>query len=300
MKLKVKDIVLMVISFLVVGYLALEFTLVNQLNYENHQYELVIDDKKYDLRAPKERWDLPEELNEISGLSFYRNGQLACIQDENGTLYIYSLNKNEIIRKEVFGDDGDYEGVELVDEDAYVLQSNGKVYHFTLERSGISDVNKIKTHLSKKNDAEGLGLLHSHNDLLIACKGDPDSEKYEVKKGRSVFRIDLEDHDFKKKPRFHIEGKKYNEMLEKKGLSKKKHKPFKPSGIAVHPKNGYVFIIGSVGKMMVILKPDGQIENLIPLDRKVLSQPEGICFAPNGDLYISSEGRGKKGYILKF
>jgi len=285
---------------MVVGYLALEFTLVNQLNYENHQYELVIDDKKYDLRAPKERWDLPEELNEISGLSFYRNGQLACIQDENGALYIYSLNKNEIIRKEVFGDDGDYEGVELVDEDAYVLQSNGKVYHFTLERSGISDVNKIKTHLSKKNDAEGLGLLHSHNDLLIACKGDPDSEKYEVKKGRSVFRIDLEDHDFKKKPRFHIEGKKYNEMLEKKGLSKKKHKPFKPSGIAVHPKNGYVFLIGSVGKMMVILKPDGQIENLIPLDRKVLSQPEGICFAPNGDLYISSEGRGKKGYILKF
>jgi uncharacterized protein YjiK len=290
----------MLISFMVVGYLALEFTLVNQLNYENHQYELVIDDKKYDLRAPKERWDLPEELNEISGLSFYRNGQLACIQDENGALYIYSLNKNEIIRKEVFGDDGDYEGVEMVDEDAYVLQSNGKVYHFTLERSGISDVNKIKTHLSKKNDAEGLGLLHSHNDLLIACKGDPDSEKYEVKKGRSVFRIDLEDHDFKKKPRFHIEGKKYNEMLEKKGLSKKKHKPFKPSGIAVHPTNGYVFLIGSVGKMMVILKPDGQIENLIPLDRKVLSQPEGICFAPNGDLYISSEGRGKKGYILKF
>ena len=89
-------------------------------------------------------------------------------------------------------------------------------------------------------------------------------------------------------------------MLENRGLSKKKHKPFKPSGIAVHPQNGYIFLISSVGKMMVILKPDGQIEDLIPLDRKVMLQPEGICFAPNGDLYISSEGRGKKGYILKF
>jgi uncharacterized protein YjiK len=32
----------------------------------------------------------------------------------------------------------------------------------------------------------------------------------------------------------------------------------------------------------------------------MLKQPEGICFAPEGDLYISSEGRGADGFILRF
>lgn len=89
-------------------------------------------------------------------------------------------------------------------------------------------------------------------------------------------------------------------MLEKKGLSKKKHIPFKPSGIAVHPKSNDIYIIGSVGKMMVVLNHTGEIKNLIPLNPKIFWQPEGICFSPDGDLYISSEGRGKAGYILKF
>ena len=89
-------------------------------------------------------------------------------------------------------------------------------------------------------------------------------------------------------------------MLEKKDLNKKRHIPFKPSGLAVHPKTGFTFVIGTVGKMMVILDKDGELHDLIPLDPKIFLQPEGICFSPNGDLYISSEGRGQDGYILKF
>ncbi len=290
----------MVVTFLIIGYLTFEFTAINSFNYQDHQYKIDIGKKQYDLQHPKQRWDLPNDLHEISGLSFYQKDQLACIQDEHGTLYIYSLKENKIIRKEDFGDDGDYEGVEMVNKDAYILQSNGNVYHFTLGHSGIGEVDKIKTHLSKKNNAEGLGLHPGFYELLIACKDDPDSKKYEMKKGRSVFRIDLKENDFKKKPRYFVDRKKYSDMLEKKGLSTKKHIPFKPSGIAVHPENGFVFLIGSVGKIMVILNTEGEIDDLIPLDRKVLSQPEGICFAPNGDLFISSEGRGKKGYILKF
>ena len=36
------------------------------------------------------------------------------------------------------------------------------------------------------------------------------------------------------------------------------------------------------------------------LDEKLFRQPEGICFSPEGDMYISNEGQGGKGYILKF
>ena len=44
----------------------------------------------------------------------------------------------------------------------------------------------------------------------------------------------------------------------------------------------------------------GKILDLQDLDTEIFSQPEGICFSPSGDLFISNEGKGRKGYILKF
>jgi len=290
----------MFIAFFVASYFAFEFVEKRVFNYEMKQFNLEHFDHRYNLSEPKRRWDLPQELEEISGLSFYKHGELACIQDEDGILYIFSLKKDKIVREELFAEKGDYEGVEIIDDKAYILKSNGKVYHFALLKSGTGEVDQIKTDLSRKNDTEGLGFLEHHNELLIACKEKPASKKYELEKSRSVFRISMEESAFKKKPRFVIDGKKYKKKLEDKDLSKKKHIPFKPSGIAVHPKTGYTFVIGTVGKILVVLNPEGEIDDLIPLDPKLFLQPEGICFDPAGNLYISSEGRGNDGYILKF
>ena len=266
--------------------------------YDDVAYKLETEGNVYNLKHPKQRWDLPRELEEISGLSFYKKNKLACIQDEDGILFIYDLHKKEISEQFKFGDPGDYEGVEMIDKSAYVLKSNGDVYYFKLPHS--ENATKIKTDLSKKNDTEGLGFHEDMMDLLIACKEEPGTKKVELKKCRSIYRIDLEESKFKKNPKFVIKGKAYNEMIEQKGLSKKKHTPFKPSGVAVHPKTKDIYVIGTVGKMMVIIDPEGKIKDLIPLDPKIFWQPEGICFDPDGNLYISSEGRGKKGYILKF
>lgn len=267
-------------------------------NYEDQAYQFKSAENVYDLKNPKMRWDLPRELEEISGLSYYKKNKLACVQDEDGVLYIYDLHKKEIVEQYVFGKADDYEGVEMIDETAFILKSNGDVFQFELTNS--ENVTKIETDLSRKNDTEGLGFHEDLMDLLIACKEDPGTKKVDLEKCRSVYRIDIEDKDFKKNPKYIIEGKSYNKMLEQKDLSKKRHKPFKPSGVAVHPKSKDIYVIGTVGKMMVILNPEGKIKDLIPLDPEIFWQPEGICFNPHGDLFISSEGRGKKGYILKF
>ena len=208
------------------------------------------------------------------------------------------FKKNNIVEQYTFGKDGDYEGVEMIEETAYVLKSNGDVYQFNLSES--INARKIETDLTRKNDAEGLGFHEDFMDLLIACKEDPGTKKVDIEKSRAIYRIDILEKDFKKKPKYLIDGKSYNKMLEQKDLSKKKHRPFKPSGVAVHPKSKDVFVIGTVGKMMVILNSEGEIKDLIPLDPELFWQPEGICFNPKGELFISSEGRGKKGYILKF
>ena len=287
-------------SFLIISLIAMHLSSIYYWNYNETIYQLDVDDLSYDLNKPNQRWDLPNELEEISGLSFFKKNQLACIQDEDGIFYIYDLKKNEISRKDQFGEKGDYEGVEVINDTSYVLKSNGDVFFFPIEKQGIGEVRKIKTDLTKQNDAEGLGFSEALVELLIGCKEDPGTKKVDIEKSRSIYHVDLIEKKFKKKPKYLIDGKSYNEMLEKKGLSKKKHRPFKPSGVAVHPKNGFIFVIGTVGKMMVILTPNGEIDNMIPLDPKIFWQPEGICFSPQGDLYISSEGRGKHGYILKF
>lgn len=290
----------MAVSLLIMSALSLYFYNNFHWDYRDEQYLFSVDDRKYDLANPHERWDLPKELMEISGLSFYKKNTLGCVQDEDGILYLYDLRKKQIVQSHRFGKKGDYEGVEMIGETAYVLKSNGKVYFFELRKNEIGEVDEIKTDLSANNDAEGLGFHDLERNMLIACKEDPGTKKVDLEKSRSVYRIDMEERDFKKKPRYVIKGRDYNLMLEKKDLNKKKHKPFKPSGVAVHPKTGQIFVIGTVGKIMIILDPDGEIADVVPLDPKVFWQPEGICFAPNGDLFISSEGRGKRGYILKF
>ena len=45
---------------------------------------------------------------------------------------------------------------------------------------------------------------------------------------------------------------------------------------------------------------EGKVQDVKELDPKLFRQPEGICFSPIGDMYISNEGQGGKGYILKF
>ncbi len=285
---------------LIISMISMHLSDLYSWDYDDTVYHLELKGDTYDLKNPTQRWDLPKELEEISGLSFFRKDQLACIQDEDGIFYTYDLKKKEISRKELFGEKGDYEGIEVIHDTAYVLKSNGVVFYFQLKNHGIGEVKKIKSDLSKRNDTEGLGFNYDSEELLLGCKEDPGTKKVNIKKSRSIYRIELAEKKFKKNPKYIIDGKSYNKMLKKKGLSSKKHTPFKPSGVAVHPKNNYIFIIGSVGKMMIILNPEGEIENLIPLDPKIFWQPEGICFSPNGDLYISSEGRGKKGYILKF
>ena len=72
--------------------------------------------------------------------------------------------------------------------------------------------------------------------------------------------------------------------------------PFHPSGLAIHPKSGNIYILSSKGKTMMILSPEGKIIALEKLNKKIHTQPEGIVFDQDGTLYISNEGKkGGKG-----
>ncbi len=255
----------------------------------------------YDLKDPVEKYFLPYVLSEISGLSFLKDQQLITIEDEGNRAFIYDLTKKDIVHSIKFGNPGDYEGVEVVGDKVYVLESDGDLYRFNYTEEKEAKSKKIETDLQRKNDTEGLGYDPLRKQLLIACKEDGDTKEYKAK-GKAVYVYDLEDEKLKKKARYEISLKSLKGFFEENRDFKydEKRLKFKPSGIAYHPIEETIYIIASTGKLLIVLTRDGLIKATYPIAPRLLGQPEGICFAPNGDMYLSSEGEGDRGYILKY
>lgn len=275
--------------------------------FEHPAYEF-----PYHLSEPDKSWKLPNNLEEISGLSYIDKHRLACIQDEKGNIYIFNLSTGDIETKIDFGDDGDYEGIELINNDAWMLKSNGTLYkssNFLDDQE--PDVNKYTTALSGKNDAEGLAYDPFNNNLLIACKGHPFTDDKKGKEFKAIYSFDIETKQIDINPFLLIEldtvkfYKNYNTMTEL-GVEflalfdeSKGDVSFQPSGIAIHPVTSNIYILASVGNILIVFNRAGIMMAMIKLRSKYYPQPEGICFGPDGTLYISNEGDGDKGTILK-
>lgn len=248
----------------------------------------------YDLANPTQRYNLPKDLREVSGLSYYKPGRLAMIQDELAVVFIYDLKQKAVVDEHVFGRKGDYEGVEFVNGELYMLRSDGELYHFEpsdgVEIMGGGGVNirHTKIELPGKNDVEGLGYDPKLNALLLATKSPANDGQ-----NKPIYFYDLKRAVLWRGP-----------VLTQDALADmagdKPAEEVKPSGIAVHPKTGEYYVLAANGHRLVVMNRNGKTLSSVALDPKLLRQPEGICFAPDGTLFIASEGEGKKGYLLEF
>ncbi|QJW90775.1 hypothetical protein HNV11_16010 [Spirosoma taeanense] len=237
----------------------------------------------YKLDAPDANFSLPASLREISGLTYYKPNQLLCVQDEEAVVYVFDTEKKKVVQDFGFGGYGDFEGIEYVNGEVYVLESTGNLFRFKPESTQIG---RTKTGLPAKTEVEGLGYDPKTKRLLIAVKngGGASSDK-------AVYSFDLLNRAV-----FRDMGLN-DEQLTGAGIDPK---TYKPSGIAVHPVTGEWYVLTSTGKRLLVTNRQAKILYSVPLDAKLFRQPEGICFAPNGDLFVASEGDGKNGYILKF
>ena len=243
----------------------------------------------YDLTAPAQKYEMPRVLEEISGISYARENQLLCVQDEIGEVFLYDLAQQKITDQHQFGKPDDYEDVVQLKDEIYVLRSDGKIFNF---KWGADQNREIETDLPGKNDVEGLAYNPETNRLLLAVK--EASKKATSSDEKLIYSFDLA------RRAVYREFTLTKTQFENVELKDKQWKDFKPSGVAIHPKTGQLYLLSSAGHRLVILSRDGSPLKNIELDSDLFRQPEGICFAPDGTLYIASEGDGKKGYILKF
>lgn len=253
---------------------------------------------------------LPAELNEISGLVFDTTGHaIYTVNDEMGT--IHKLTMGDSIQAQMhFGNDGDYEGIELVNGHFYVLESDGDLYQIPAAGfgSGNDSVGYRKFEsIWDKMDAEGLCYLPSRNLLLIAVKD------FKGEDGQKrILGFDLQTETFLESPVFLISVEEiahvlFNTPFEKFSLkvnrtlaTEKPNDFFKPSGIAVHPFRDEIYVINGTNNLMAIFDLDMHLLSVHPLALPEFRQPEGITFDSRGTMYISNEARGRTANILQF
>lgn len=260
----------------------------------------------YDLMEPAERYILPLQLREISGLA-YHNGKILCVQDEGADIYTFDPETKKVTGSYTFGQKGDFEDIAVVKNTAYLLKSNGNLLEIT-NFAGESEVSVHDTPLGPQNDTEGVAYHARSNSLLISCKGYPDTGKNNRYKGsKTAYSFDLINHRLSEDPVLVINLRDpaffSDSIVFKKFRRSAARIPeidgFQPSGLTINPITGDIYIISSAGRLILIINNEGKVTSYGLLPMNIYTQPEGICFSPTGDLYISNEGRGGNGYILR-
>ncbi|HEU4470002.1 MAG TPA: SdiA-regulated domain-containing protein, partial [Flavisolibacter sp.] len=105
------------------------------------------------------------------------------------------------------------------------------------------------------------------------------------KQMRSAYRFDLATKQFDTTALFSIS------TAEVKKLAKDSDAKFDPSAAAIHPINKRLYILSSAGNLLVIADNKGTPIEVYNLNPDQHPQAEGIAFAPNGDMFISNEGK---------
>lgn len=242
----------------------------------------------YDLNHPVKKWILSHDLKEISGQAWIDKDHLLVIEDLHTILYLVKLGDTASIEKAVpFKDVSDkkkdIEDVAIVNNVVYALWSHGTLYKIKNWETDLK-TKKLETPLSKEDNTEGLCYDPVSHNLLIACKNEADTG-IDKKSTRSVYEFDLSADTLVTTPFMLIQDNDFKKFV-------KENIDFYPSAIAVHPFSHDIYILSTKDtKGMAVYSYKGELKSFQYIDENLLIQPEGICFAPDGTMYISSEGK---------
>ncbi|MEL6188498.1 MAG: hypothetical protein AAFU79_28075, partial [Myxococcota bacterium] len=227
----------------------------------------------YDLEAPDWMLVLPPSLKEVSAFALDEGRSRAwVVNDEQGQIYPIGLSEREVGQPIRFAGKGDYEGVEVVGDEVVAARSDG-----TLWRIREGEVVEVRSPLSAAQDVEGLAFDPKRSRLLVACKGKAGTGK-DYAGTRAIYALSVPEYRWEDAPAYLIALSDLEAFIRShnvRGLKPKDAKHFAPSGIAVSPDGRAIYVISSVGRMMVALNVEGEIAGVTSLPRERHSQPEG-------------------------
>lgn len=260
--------------------------------FSDKEQKVYSSPKGYNLKEPV-RYRVRESMQEISGIVLDPDQhRIMAINDEEGRIYQIDVAATSPYPYYKFAKNSDYEDICKTDSGWFVLKSNGSLFHVhgLFTDSVYSDQYKFPK--KGKKEFETTYYDRARNSIVMICKNCAADKKEGI---TSAFSFDLATKAFDTTAIFHFDNK------EIANLAGSDMRYFKPSGAAIHPIEKRLYIIASVNGLLVISDLNGHVQEAYNLKHRLFLQPEGIDFAPNGDMYISNEG-GYDGTasILKF
>jgi uncharacterized protein YjiK len=265
----------------------------------------------YNLNKPSKILIMPDTLKEVSGLTIIDSTTFACIQDENGILFIYDIATNKIKDQIPFHIDGDYEGITKVDSSIFILRSDGTLFEIANYQAIDFNVTSYQTGIPANNN-EGLCYDKANNRLLIACKGKI-GKGSAFKDKRVIYGFDLSKKQLSREPIFDFDMQAVKEFAIKNKIdlpSKTRKKngqqitepfiKFRTSAICIHPKTKQLFLLSASDYLLFVFNSDGTLMQLEKLNYEIFNKAEGISFFENGDMLITNEGQNKCPTMLRF
>lgn len=264
----------------------------------------------YDLRRPDAVFTLPAELAEISALTDVDDRTVACVQDEAATLYFISVTDGSVRSTLPFSGPADMEGLTRVNGDFFALRSDGLVHHLRM-RAQQAALDVLDTfHLDVENrNIEGLGFDPVTGKVLVSPKDFVKGDK-ELRDERLLYAFDPADATHKVRVALRLSVAAVVAQARAAGIAVPERTTpngrvvpavkLRPSSVAVHPTTGHYYLLSAADRLLLVVDRSARLVALEQLDPGLLPKPEGITFLPNGDLVLSSEGKGSAPVIARY
>lgn len=259
----------------------------------------------YNFLKPKKVFDTPEILKEISGLSVVGDSVIFCIQDELGAVFQIDLRDESLSTVGRFTDVGDFEDIQVVGNDVYILRSDGSLFSFNHDKFS-GKTNQIILNVPCMN-LEGLFYDNQTSKFLVSCKepslGLRSSSKKQHRqevlanadKERMIYAFDIQHID---KPENYLAIK----IEDIRSFVSSHYKDiavetitFNPSAVAIHPITKETYVL-SANERIIAVYSRNTLTNVMLLPPEEFFKPEGLDFLSNGDMVLCNEGM-KKGYV---
>jgi uncharacterized protein YjiK len=242
----------------------------------------------YDLNQPRKIL-LSEKLNEISGIRYdSASKQLVAVNDEDGKLYRLTMEGKLVEKGFKFTKKGDFEELDSDGSYWYAVKSNGDVYRI---RNAFTDSVVTTVFPFKETGVEFETICYdrSKQKLFILTK----TPKQLLDGKVAAYVLDAATGNFSFAPEYSPDSAALTQVSGNPKLF------CKPTSAAFHPLTGELFVVSVNDRMLAVIN-NGVTKQYYKLDKKIFRQPEGICFAPNGDLMISNEAGDGIANVLLF
>ena len=229
---------------------------------------------------PVAMWIMPTELREISGIALLPNGRLVAHGDEQALVYIIDPRTGVVLDRFHVGKGihGDFEAITTSGDSLWLLQSNGKIYHFKVGENGAHVPYRIlDSRLGKECEFEGIAFQADSAWLVMPCKK---VLKKSMEGQLVLYRMRLQGSDAGRITEMTIPMDQV--------IGANKWKDFRTSDIAIDPETGNYVLIAAQEKALAVITPEGEVIRSEKLPGKH-PQAEGVAITADDILILSDE-----------